>query len=82
MELILTELQLRLHDHPDILQSLGLLGLEVLLLVWMDDMALAICSPTSRALPDLLSQLVALVRSVFADFGLRLNYAVGKTAIV
>eukprot|EP00438_Fugacium_kawagutii_P015997 Skav226894 [mRNA] locus=scaffold2258:78933:84782:+ [translate_table: standard] len=82
MQRVLDSLNRRFEAHPALHRAFRLLGPLVPPVAWMDDLALPLCCANPVELPDLLQTLVSEVHGTFAEFGLKVNYSPGKSAIV
>ena len=71
---------LREQGHADFIQQM--VGMEVDMVIWSDDLAIPVLAATADALVPALLDLLDFVRHEFAQRGFQVNLAKGKTGIV
>eukprot|EP00438_Fugacium_kawagutii_P025384 Skav223571 [mRNA] locus=scaffold34:470903:474406:- [translate_table: standard] len=82
MSSLLRDVQQLLTDHPVIQMACARLSLPVPVVTWADDVPVPLISCSAGALLQLTHDLVPAIDRVFQDYGLRLNYAAGKTELM
>ena len=76
------DLRAWISQQQDFCETMAELGLDPLLIIWSDDLAIPWSTRTAEALPFALATLVREVQSQFARRGFRVNLAKGKTEAV
>eukprot|EP00435_Cladocopium_sp_Y103_P030094 s1574_g7.t1 len=67
------------QEHNALMQSLGC---DLPTILWADDIAIPVLSPSARQLAPMVQDTLTFARATLRDFGFTLNLALGKTTAV
>lgn len=82
MVAVLTEIDEFLQNHVELQRTAEHLGIAIPLVAWADDLSLPVFSLQAAALDHVLVDVVDFIHRTVQSYGMRLNYAAGKTETV
>eukprot|EP00438_Fugacium_kawagutii_P026949 Skav204987 [mRNA] locus=scaffold1180:653267:656293:- [translate_table: standard] len=79
---VLRDVQTFVDHHPTLQEAAARAGASIPLVAWADDLAVPVLSVLASALDDTVVDVVDFLRLTVESYGMRLNFAAGKTETV
>jgi len=79
---VATDLRVWISQHPELATVFQQLGVDPIFVIWSDDFAIPVASPSALTLIDLVAELTQKVHELFTARGFTINFDKGKTSAV